>query len=304
MSLFPLSYIEQILEDDAEFPAAALRELQQLQANLKLKSTYTPATSVSGLLNYWLTNRELKPYDRGRVVDDVTAASVVDPEHGIDAIEDAWQIDIVELMFLLESRGMRLPDALIAQSGRTPDDDLPNDLGYTIRGAALALSEKYGLAYDAIHKAILNAARQGRLEMLDPCSGMPWDFDGRDFNQRIRIKDLNEWFKESGVEYRLGDGNSDASRMGTPMKKKALLDLLRGYPELPNAMQANDPEFIACRVPPERAPGKKGGYYYMEEVERVCESRWGKKNIPPTSSSPSFPFSQAARGMKDGKKFG
>lgn len=318
--LFPYSYIEKALEEDAQFPVEALGELERIQSKHKLKSTYSTASSASALLNHWLVNRELKCFERGRVVEDVTEATVNLEclEDSMAAIEDGWLISIAELMRLIQSKGMTFPMALCADAGITPEDDLANELGYTIRGAALALSAKYEMAYDAIHTSIFDAARQGKLTILDPRSGMPCDFDDRDFNQRIRIEDLNKWLKDSGVEYRLDglcgdDGGSESKRRTesnerdsplTPIKKQVLLEELRRYSELKNAMQANEPEFKACRVPRALAPGKKGGYYYREKVEAACIARWGTHATPTVQPSRNDnPYSTQVRGMRGGKKY-
>lgn len=211
--LRPLSYLKSTMEDDLEFPADALKELERIQARLKVKSTYTVASAVSGLLNHWLVNRELKCYERGRAVEDVTAAVVYDLERGLDAIEDAWQIDIVELMTLLESRGMKLPSALCAEASKTPEDDLPNEYGYTIRGAGTALEKKYSLPEGSMTKRIFEAAEQGILTVRDPQTGLPYIPKlRRDFWERISVEDLDAWLEASGVDYRLGDLDASCKR--------------------------------------------------------------------------------------------
>lgn len=302
-----LTELEQALEGDVEFADAAMASLREEDP----LSTYTPSTSGMALINHWLGERILNCYERGRVVDDTRAGTVFADENGdyskaVFAIDHDRFVDVNELRLLCFKWDLPIPHKLReAETPQVLTDDQPNEIGYTIRGAAIALAQKYSLPEDAIRQSIFDAAVQEKLTVRNPRTGLPYIPEKRrDFYERVSIEDLNIWLEQSGVDYRLGDGNSDALRTGTPLKKNVLLKQLREYPELANAMQANDPEFVDCRVPPESAPGKKNGYYYLEKVERVCASRWGRKTNLPTTPSLTSPQPRAVRGMKDGKKFG
>jgi len=83
-------------------------------------------------------------------------------------------------------------------------DDLPNKFGYTIEGAAKAVADKYGVSEATLKKQILDAAKQGELKVRHPHTGIPYAPEKRrDFYERIATTDLNRWFENSGVEYRL-----------------------------------------------------------------------------------------------------
>lgn len=114
-----------------------------------------------------------------------------------------------------------------AMHAHHPPDDEANQYGYTIRGAAKALAKKYGIPEDAFRKNLYDAAKSGKLKMSDPRTGLPADFDGRDFHQRIAIEVLNEYFDSVQIPYELdrfehsddAAATSSPSRPGVPSKE-------------------------------------------------------------------------------------
>ncbi|MES2150698.1 MAG: hypothetical protein V4508_13020 [Pseudomonadota bacterium] len=98
-------------------------------------------------------------------------------------------------------------DVLIeAQAAGT---DEINEFGYTVGGAALAVSRKYAIPVDMVRNRIAEAAERGELRVRDP-AGFPYTPRiRRHFFERISIADLNAWFESIDVEYRL-DGASAA----------------------------------------------------------------------------------------------
>lgn len=112
-----------------------------------------------------------------------------------------------------------------------PSDDLPNQFGYTIRGAAIAIAREYEVPEKAMRDHIFKAAEKGELAVIDPQTGMPYAPEvRRDFYERIRIDDLNKWFKECGVAYRLeqyvATNSADAPQsLATGLGKKEILSV-------------------------------------------------------------------------------
>jgi hypothetical protein len=84
--------------------------------------------------------------------------------------------------------------------------DVENELGYTIQGAARALATKYPISESAMARRIFDAAEQGKLEVRDPRTGMPYIPQERSSrHERISVSELDRWLEESGVLYRLGE---------------------------------------------------------------------------------------------------
>lgn len=100
-------------------------------------------------------------------------------------------------------------------------DDLPNQFGYTIRGAAIAISREYKVAERAMREHIFKAAEKGDLAVIDPQTGMPYTPDvRRDFYERIRIDELNKWFESCGVQYRLDEPASVSKNRIIPIENE------------------------------------------------------------------------------------
>lgn len=100
-------------------------------------------------------------------------------------------------------------------------DDLPNQFGYTIRGAAIAISREYDVPEQAMREHIFKAAEKGDLAVIDPQTGMPYTPDvRRDFYERIRIDELNKWFESCGVQYRLDEPVSISKNRVIPIENE------------------------------------------------------------------------------------
>lgn len=227
----PLPRLIEALENDQPFIAQALKEL----AFLDRVSTYSPASAASGLINHWLVERELKCYSRGKVVDDIADLTVCEINGSFDlsmaALEDGLLIDRDELIKLLTKRGFNLPNAFSDEKASLPIDDLPNELGYTVRGAAIAIAREYEVPEQAMRDRLFKAAEKGELPVIDPQTGIPYTPEvRRDFYERIRIDDLNKWFKECGVAYRLEqyvaiDSGNALQSLATGLSRKEILSV-------------------------------------------------------------------------------
>jgi hypothetical protein len=87
------------------------------------------------------------------------------------------------------------------------DEYLATTFGWTINGAARQLHRQYGVNEDAIRDRIVEAVLAGRLAVRDPDTGLPYAPETlRTFLDRIIAADLNAFFKTSGVDYRLVEG--------------------------------------------------------------------------------------------------
>lgn len=225
-----LTELEQALEGDEEFADAAMASLREDDP----LSTYTTATSGMALINHWLGERILNCYERGRVVDDTRAGTVFADENGdyskaAFAIDHDRFVDVKELRLLCFKWDLPIPQRLRESETESPpvsDDDLPNEIGYTIRGAAIALAQKYSLPEDAIRKSIFEAAVQEKLTVRNPRTGLPYIPETRrDFYERVSIEDLNKWLEDSGVEYHLGC-DAPQSEPKLRAQEKAILNKL------------------------------------------------------------------------------
>ena len=118
----PLSVLEKKLERDTRLIKKALDILSVEDP----ESTHTEAGAISALLNHWLVNRELGYYINGQHGDDFTALTVIpvngDYGRGLAAMDSWITIDKEELVGLLRSRNINVPDNLAnAKTDRTPN---------------------------------------------------------------------------------------------------------------------------------------------------------------------------------------
>src|SRR6266404_3271230 len=86
-------WLQEGLEADVTFAAEAMEVLKRLRP----LSTYTTASSATGLLNHWAVERELTVFERGEPVD-VAAVKLYPDENGDytaadNAVEQGWRID-------------------------------------------------------------------------------------------------------------------------------------------------------------------------------------------------------------------
>lgn len=121
-----------------------------------------------------------------------------------------------------------------------PSDDLPNQFGYTVRGAAIAIAREYEVSEQAMRDHIYKAAEKGELAVIDPQTGMPYTPEvRRDFYERIRIDDLNKWFEACGVPYRLGElAATSKSRVSAIEKERDDASVLKRHRELNSQCKA------------------------------------------------------------------
>lgn len=232
-----LTELDEALDGDEEFAIAAMATLRKEDP----LSTYTTATSGMALVEHWLGERILNCYERGRVVDDVRAGTVFADENGdyskaVFAIDNDRFIDVNELRILCFKWDLPIPQRLRERESETPlvsADEQPNEYGYTIRGAAIALAQQYDLPEDAIRKRLIEAAERGKLTVRDPQTGLPYTPETRrDFYERISIEDLNKWFEDSGVEYRLAIAGEEANVSNKPALREQEQVILNKLHEL------------------------------------------------------------------------
>jgi hypothetical protein len=314
-----LEWLKHNLREDPNFPGEALLVLQRVDP----QSTHTIATSAESLVEWWLTERELKCYERGVVVADTTTVTLYADDTGSTdaaerAIELMWRVDRLEFVLLLERYNLTIPKSLRLES--PPKHGGPNEMGYSVEEAAAEIFNLWGVHEAEMQERIREAAERGELEFIDPMTGLPFvPTERRDFYERISTSKLNAWFEAKGVKYRLRGGPEPAEThtsgntkappiesgqtSGTAVKRRVLLqNLSQKYPRFDTAIRTNEREFSECRVPKELAPGKKGGYYYQERVEAVCAAKW------PTSEETHLGSVPAASGLgnwgiRNGKKF-
>ena len=315
-----LEWLKKGLRDDPLFPREALEVLKRIDP----MSTHTTATAAESLVEWWLTERELTCYERGRVVSDTTDVTLFpDPTGSYEtaerAIELAWKVDPADVRTLLFRYDMHTPHFLQRETPPPHYQGGPTALGHTIEEAAIEVEKGWRVPHDAMQDRLREAVIGGELELLDPQTGLPCKPTVRgDSYGRISTAKLNAWFKLKGTPYQLeghptpdpADASSQISAVPsdgqdkpvaiarTPVKRKVVFERLsRKYPQLENAMKTNAPAFVDCRVPPKQAPGGKPGFYYMEDVESVCASLWSP------SDSSSLGTATQAWGMKDGRRF-
>lgn len=129
--------------------------------------------------------------------------------------------------------------------------DAPNQVGYTIRGAAKALAQKYAIPARAMRDSLVEAVKQGTLHVRNPKTGIPCSpryLTTMENELRISIADLNEWLKNSGVPYELevelDDRENTASNEGGlsgRISRKAVMRVFRVRPnELDNKRYWDD----------------------------------------------------------------
>ena len=84
-------------------------------------STYTHASAVTGILDYWMLENELPFYERGKLrCDEDIEKSVIYPDDkgdyqaGMDSLSDTWKINPQELVALIQQEGFAQPECLRA----------------------------------------------------------------------------------------------------------------------------------------------------------------------------------------------
>lgn len=112
---FPLSWLNEKLGLDEIFAKEALSVLERLSALLPVdaRPTYTVASSASTLVNYWLVNRKLAGYERGRPIEDFASLTVVsfwdNPERAIANLESVVTIQRGALVSLMAQESITIP---------------------------------------------------------------------------------------------------------------------------------------------------------------------------------------------------
>ncbi len=131
------------------------------------------------------------------------------------------------------------------------DCDAPNQIGYTIRGAAKALAQKYAISAHAMSASIIEATKQNKLRVRNPSTGIPCRpmiATTAENEPRISIDDLNEWLETCGVPYELEvedndrvDTASSASDPSGSISRKGVMRVFRVRPnELDNKRYWDD----------------------------------------------------------------
>jgi len=200
-----LEWLKRGLREDPLFPNEALEVLKHVDP----MSTHTTATSAESLVEWWLTERELPCYERGRVVSDTTDVTLFPDDTGSyempeRAIELAWLVDPAEVRTLLFRYDMHTPNFLQRETPSPPYQGGPTELGYTVEEAAIEIEKGWGVPHNAMQDRLHDAVIRGELEVLDPQTGLPYKPTvRRDFYERISTAKLNAWFKLKSVPYQL-----------------------------------------------------------------------------------------------------
>lgn len=111
----PLSWLNEQINNDERFAAEALAIRQRISSYQPehIRETHSTASSAVGLLNHWLVNRDLCAYERGRLIDDFAALTVVEYDgcqmKGIANRQSFIDIKRDELVALIEREGMTVP---------------------------------------------------------------------------------------------------------------------------------------------------------------------------------------------------
>jgi hypothetical protein len=89
--------------------------------------------------------------------------------------------------------------------------------GYTILGAAWAVSVKYEIPLTPLRNGIFEAAKAGKICVRDPATGLPSETDAlRDYYEYISVADLDKWFSDCGSQYHLTEMHIDITAILPP----------------------------------------------------------------------------------------
>lgn len=83
-----------------------------------------------------------------------------------------------------------------------------------------------------------------------------------------------------------GEGPTEAHDTAelTPLKRAAIIKRLgRRYSALASALDRPEEWAKACRIPKEKSPDGKQGWYYLERIEAECRARYGTAEQAPTA---------------------
>jgi hypothetical protein len=293
--MMPLSALLPQLEADEAFVTDAMRELDRINSNLKVKSTYTRASAVDALLNHWLVERELDCYERGRIVEDVCAATVLDSDigRGIDAIEDSWKIELKSLRELLHLKGLNAPacikepDARIIGRFEPPEGDaLIKAQELKARKGRLTITEAIQtLIAKAEFINISTAVKAGEIPSYAPGSNkrLVGNTDNFSDDEELLPAELNAWLKEkhSHVDFRfpkVGDGETVVNRR----KRAALITEVKLYwPTISDDLRHSDSNGLAAA-----ASLPEHGYWDIDAATNWARER-GKLIEAKTPPAPS-----------------
>lgn len=181
-----------------------------------------------------------------------------------------------------------------------PEIDLPNEFGYTIRGAAIAVSQKYGITENEVRDSLFVAAEQNRITVRRPGNGLPYiPKPRRDFFERISVDDLNRFFEVEGVSYRLEKEEKIEDEKGGYFERYGAEPTARIYPVWQKRI-SEIAEDIKKQSPLKRYPTKGDAAKVLAKelvkpegipkadlqtkinkmrsnIERHTEKSWGKK---------------------------
>lgn len=132
--LLTLNEVQDLLEDSPEFVGWAVKYLT-IKDRL---STYTHASAVTGILDYWMLENELPFYERGKLrCDEDIEKSVIYPDDkgdyqaGMESLLNTWKINPQELVALIQQEGF--PHPLSIDDAHSEADDMMNKSIYTRR---------------------------------------------------------------------------------------------------------------------------------------------------------------------------
>lgn len=174
----------------------------------------------------------------------------------------------------------------------------PNQVGYTIRGAAAALSKKYGIDENSVRDSLFEATKHGKLPVRKTESGFTYTPRvRRDFLERVSIDDLNSFFEAEGVSYRLGDkletappvvnGQQDANKdQPRVMKKAALITKLEaeGFVNVESSFRHADTNGLHQTA----KSGEKYGFWRVKATIEWFEQRQQGGNQTENKNLPSL----------------
>lgn len=176
----------------------------------------------------------------------------------------------------------------------------PNQVGYTIRGAAAALSKKYGIDENSVRDSLFEATKHGKLPVRKTESGFTYTPRvRRDFLERVSIDDLNKFFEAEGVSYRLEKEEKTEDEEGGYFERYGAEPTARIYPKWQKRI-SEIAEDIKKQSPLNRYPTKGDAAKVLAKelvkpegiskadlqikinkmrsnIERHTEKSWGKK---------------------------
>lgn len=204
---FPLSWLKEQVDADEKFSSEALvirLAISSLQPE-HIRETHTIASSAIGLINYWLVNRDLSGYQRGRPVDDFAALTITEwegsTELGIANLESTVFINRDELLRIIKREQMTVPDFLSDRQAK------PKNKGGR-PPTNLKKAEKLRQLVDAMSKGenvAVDSLPGSTKDLLDACNRIEKALTGKSAIFRgVNSATLNNLLNQVGYGVKIG----------------------------------------------------------------------------------------------------